>query len=186
MAKKKKEQTFKTSGEFEMYYFTSTRTVDFYNEVSYYSVERAIRAMDYLNTISNKPITLNIHSYGGAVDAGLALYDTMKASKSPIITICKGIAASMGAVLLGAGKKGQRFATKNSRIMIHQPSGGFVGKSHDMETHAKEIGRMRELLNALISKDTGQDIEKIAHDTLRDYFMTAEEAKEYGIIDRIL
>jgi ATP-dependent Clp protease protease subunit len=118
--------------------------------------------------------------------AGLAIYDTMQYIKSPVSTICIGQASSMGALLLTAGAKGKRFSLPNARIMIHQPMGGFQGQATDIEIHAREILKMRENLNKILVKHTGQPVEKIQVDTERDYFMSAEQAKEYGLVDEVL
>jgi ATP-dependent Clp protease protease subunit len=132
-----------------------------------------------------KDIQMYINSPGGVVTSGMAIYDTMQYVKSPVSTICMGQAASMGAFLLAAGSKGKRFATPNSRIMIHQPMGGAQGQATDIDIQAKEILRMKEVLNNLLSKHTGQTLKKVSHDTDRDYFMSAAEAKQYGIIDEV-
>ncbi|NLL86274.1 MAG: ATP-dependent Clp endopeptidase proteolytic subunit ClpP [Syntrophomonadaceae bacterium] len=134
----------------------------------------------------DKDIALYINSPGGSISAGMAIYDTMQHIKADVSTICVGLAASMGAFLLAAGEKGKRFALPNSEIMIHQPSGGTQGQATDIEIHAKRIIRMRESLNRIMANRTGQSLEKIEQDTERDYFMTAEEAVEYGIIDEIM
>jgi len=131
-------------------------------------------------------ITFYINSPGGVVTAGLTIYDTMRYIKCDIATLCMGQAASMGAFLLAAGTNGKRYALPNSRILIHQPMGGYQGQATDIDIHAKEILRMREDLNRLLAKHTGQSLEKIQADTERDYFMSSEEAKEYGIIDKVL
>ena len=133
-----------------------------------------------------KDIYLYINSPGGVVTAGLAIYDTMQYIKPDVVTICMGQAASMGAVLLAAGAPGKRFALPHARIMIHQPLGGFQGQATDIEIHAKEILRLKQMLNEILAKHTGQPLEKIEKDTDRDFFMSAEEAKEYGLIDRVL
>jgi ATP-dependent Clp protease protease subunit len=133
-----------------------------------------------------KDIYLYINSPGGVVTAGLAIYDTMQYIKPDVVTICMGQAASMGAVLLAAGAKGKRFALPHSRIMIHQPLGGFQGQATDIEIHAKEILRLKKMLNEILSKHTGQSLRKIEKDTERDYFMSAEEAMKYGLIDKVL
>ena len=137
---------------------------------------------------SSKPIYLYINSPGGSVTAGLAIYDTMRHIKSPVVTICVGLAASMGAFLLSGGTKGKRLALPNSRIMIHQPLGGTQGRRQatDIEIEAKEILRIRTELNQMMADNTGQTIEKIEKDTDRDYFMSAQEAKEYGLIDQVI
>lgn len=133
-----------------------------------------------------KDIQLYINSPGGSVSAGFAIYDTMQYIKPDVSTICMGLAASMGAFLLTAGAKGKRFALPNSDIMIHQPLGGTRGQAEDIRIHADKILQTRERLNKILSERTGQPFEKIAKDTDRDFYMTAEEAKEYGIIDEIL
>ncbi|WP_346355713.1 ATP-dependent Clp endopeptidase proteolytic subunit ClpP [Azotosporobacter soli] len=133
-----------------------------------------------------KDIHLYINSPGGVVTAGLAIYDTMQYIKPDVSTICMGSAASMGAFLLSAGAKGKRFALPNSRIMIHQPLGGARGQASDIEIQAREILRLRELLNEALVKHTGQSMEKIQQDTERDFFMSAEQAKEYGLIDAVV
>ena len=133
-----------------------------------------------------KDISLYINSPGGSVSSGMAIYDTMQFCKPDISTLCIGQAASMGAVLLAGGSKNKRFALPNSRVMIHQPLGGFQGQSTDIQIHAQEIQKVRENLNSILSKHTGNDINKISKDTDRDNFMNADEAKEYGIIDSVL
>ena len=133
-----------------------------------------------------KEIYLYINSPGGSVTAGMAIYDTMNYITPPIATVCMGRAASMGAFLLSAGQKGMRYALPNSQVMIHQPLGGFQGQATDIDIHAREILRMRETLNGLLAKHTGQPIEKIAKDTERDNFMTAEMAQAYGLVDKVL
>ena len=133
-----------------------------------------------------KDINLYVKSPGGSVTAGLGIYDTMQYVKPPINTICLGQAASMGAFLLTAGTKGKRFALPNARVMIHQPMGGFSGQATEIDIHAREILKIRERLNEIMAKHTGQPLEKIALDTERDYFMSAEEAKRYGLIDEVI
>jgi ATP-dependent Clp protease protease subunit len=136
---------------------------------------------------SSKPIYLYINSPGGSVTAGLAIYDTMQYVKSDVVTICVGLAASMGAFLLGAGTKGKRLALPHSRIMIHQPLGGTSQRqASDIEIEAKEILRIKDMLNHSMAEMTGQPFEKIEKDTDRDYFLSAAEAKEYGLIDRVI
>ncbi|KYO68719.1 MULTISPECIES: ATP-dependent Clp endopeptidase proteolytic subunit ClpP [Thermovenabulum] len=134
----------------------------------------------------DKDIYLYINSPGGSVTAGLAIYDTMQYIKPDVCTMCMGLAASMGAVLLAAGAPKKRFALPNSRIMIHQPWGGVQGRAIDIETHAKEILHLRGILNEILAKHTNQPIEKIERDTDKDYFMSAQEAKEYGLIDEVI
>jgi len=133
-----------------------------------------------------KDIQLYINSPGGSVTAGLAIYDTMQYIKCPVSTVCVGMAASMGAVLLAAGAKGKRFALPNSEIMLHQVAGGAQGVATDIEINARQIIRIKESLNNIIAKHTGQKIEKITVDTDRDFYLTAESAKEYGIIDEVI
>ena len=130
-------------------------------------------------------ISLYINSPGGSVTAGLAIYDTMNYIKCPVRTVCVGMAASMGAFLLMAGEKGKRLALPNSEVMIHQPSGGASGQATDVTIHAEWLLRTKKKMNALMAQMTGQDVEKLARDVERDYFMTAQEALEYGIIDEI-
>ena len=134
----------------------------------------------------DKDITFYINSPGGVITAGLAIYDTMRYVKSDIATLCLGQAASMGALLLAAGTAGKRYSLPNSRIMIHQPLGGFQGQATDIDIHAKEILRIRKDLNAILASHTGQKVRKIQTDTERDFFMSAVEAKKYGIIDKVL
>lgn len=134
----------------------------------------------------DKDIYLYINSPGGVITAGLAIYDTMQYIKPDVATICIGMAASMGAFLLAAGAKGKRFALPNSEIMIHQPLGGARGQASDIEIHARQILKLRDRLNRILSENTGQPLEVIERDTDRDFFMTAEEAKNYGIIDEII
>ncbi len=134
----------------------------------------------------DKDISLYINSPGGSVTAGLAIYDTMQFIKPDISTLCIGQAASMGAVLLAAGTKGKRYSLPHSRVMIHQPLGGYQGQAMDIEIHAKEILKIREQLNKLLAKHTGQSIEAIDKDTERDNFMGADTAVEYGLIDEVL
>ena len=131
-------------------------------------------------------IYIYVNSPGGSVTAGMAVYDTMLYVKPDIQTICIGQASSMGALLLAAGSKGKRFALTNSRIMIHQPSGGFQGQSVDIDIHAKEILRMRDSLDKILSEHTGQPLEKVRTDTDRDFFMSGEDAKKYGIVDEVI
>ena len=133
-----------------------------------------------------KDISLYINSPGGVVTAGLAIYDTMRFIKPDVSTICVGQAASMGSFLLAAGTKGKRYILPNSRVMIHQPSGGTQGQASDIAIQAKEILYLRERLNAALAENTGQTIEKIALDVERDYFMSAEDAKSYGVVDAVL
>lgn len=134
----------------------------------------------------SKDIYLYINSPGGIITSGLAIYDTMQYIKAPVVTTCIGQAASMGAVLLAGGEKGKRFALPHSRILIHQPLGGAQGQASDIDIQAKEILRMRESINTILVRHTGQPLDKVAKDTERDYFMDAQQAIEYGIVDQIL
>ena len=133
-----------------------------------------------------KDIQFYINSPGGSVTSGMAIYDTIQYIKSDVVTICMGMAASMGALLLAAGAKGKRFALPNSRIMIHQPLGGVQGQATDIDIHAKEILLIREKLNGILAHHTGQSVERIAKDTDRNFWMSSDEAKEYGLIDDIM
>ena len=134
----------------------------------------------------DKDVFLYINSPGGSVSAGLSIYDTMQFIKPDVSTLCMGMAASMGSFLLMAGAKGKRMALPNSRVMIHQPSGGAQGQATDIEIHAREVIDLRRRLDEIIAEHSGQDIEKVRSDTERDYFMSSEEATKYGIIDRVI
>lgn len=133
-----------------------------------------------------KEINFYINSPGGSVTAGMAIYDTMQYISSPVATLCLGQAASMGALLLAAGQKGMRYSLPHSRILIHQPMGGFQGQATDIDIQAREIIRLKATLNEILSKHTGTKLSKVEHDTDRDYYMSAQEAKKYGIIDNVL
>ena len=135
---------------------------------------------------AKKEISVYVNSPGGSVTAGLAIYDTMQFVKCPVATYCLGQAASMGAVLLSAGTKGRRFALPNARIMIHQPWGGAEGKASDIEITAREILRLKEVLNGILAKHSGKALADVVHDTDRDHFMSAEEAKAWGLVDEVL
>ena len=134
----------------------------------------------------DKDIYIYINSPGGSITAGMAIYDTMEYIKPDVSTICIGMAASMGAFLLSSGQKGKRFALPNSEIMIHQPLGGFRGQATDIDIHAKRILKIKDTLNEILSENTNQPIEKIKNDVERDYFMSAEEAKNYGLVDNVI
>jgi ATP-dependent Clp protease protease subunit len=134
----------------------------------------------------DKDISLYINSPGGSVYAGMAIYDTMQYIKPDVQTICAGVAMSMGAMLLSGGAKGKRMALKHSRILIHQVSSGFQGQATDIEIHAREVIDLRKRMDELLADNTGQTLEKVSLDTERDYFMSSDEAKEYGLIDRVL
>lgn len=140
-----------------------------------------LQAMD-----PEKEISMYINSPGGSVTAGLAILDTMKMIKCPVATYCVGQAASMGAILLAAGEKGRRHALPHSRIMIHQPWGGAQGKASDIEITAREILRLKDILNGILAESSGKSLEDVARDTDRDYFMSAEDAKNWGIIDKVM
>ncbi|QJW84205.1 ATP-dependent Clp endopeptidase proteolytic subunit ClpP [Ramlibacter terrae] len=134
----------------------------------------------------DKDISLYINSPGGSVSAGMAIYDTMNFIKPSVSTLCTGMAASMGAFLLAAGEKGKRFSLPNSKIMIHQPLGGMQGQATDIEIHARDILKTRATLNKILAERTGQPLDKIERDTERDYFLEAEEAKAYGLVDEVI
>ena len=134
----------------------------------------------------DKDIYIYINSPGGSITAGMAIYDTMQYIKPDVSTICVGMAASMGAFLLSSGAKGKRFALPNSEVMIHQPLGGYQGQATDIDIHAKRILRTKDLLNNILSENTNQTLEKIKSDVERDYFMSAEEAKNYGLVDKVI
>lgn len=156
-------------------------------EVNDQIANEIIAIMLYLDSEDpGKDIFLYINSPGGVVTSGLAIYDTMQHIKSDVVTICLGLAASMGSFLLAGGTKGKRLALPHSRIMIHQPSGGTRGQATDIEIEAKEILRIRHQLNNIYANNTGKSIEKIEKDMDRDFFMSAEEAKEYGLIDKVI
>ncbi|GAB4210523.1 MAG: ATP-dependent Clp protease proteolytic subunit [Synechococcales cyanobacterium] len=146
-----------------------------------------VAVMLYLNSQDqNKDIIMYINSPGGSVTAGMAIYDTMQHIKANVVTVCVGLAASMGAFLLAAGTKGKRFALPHSRIMIHQPSGGAQGQASDIAIRAKETLRIKKKLNEILSAHTGQPLEKIERDVERDYYMSAQDAVTYGLVDRVL
>ncbi|HEY9867082.1 MAG TPA: ATP-dependent Clp protease proteolytic subunit [Candidatus Obscuribacterales bacterium] len=156
-------------------------------EVTDSLANRIVAQMLYLDSEdSNKPIYLYINSPGGSVTAGMAIYDTMQYIKADVVTICVGLAASMGAFLLAAGTPGKRLALPHARIMIHQPLGGARGQATDIEIEAREILRIRSLLNDILVQRTGQTLAKIQKDTDRDYFLSAQEAKDYGLIDQVI
>ena len=140
----------------------------------------------YLDSLNNEEISLYINSPGGSVTSGMAIYDTMNFVKSDVSTICLGMAASMGAFLLSSGKKGKRYALPNSEIMIHQPLGGAKGQATEIKIAAEQILKTKEKLNKILSENTGQDLKKVAQDTERDHFLDANEALDYGLIDKII
>lgn len=182
------EQTARGERAYDIYSrLLKERVVFIVGPVEDYMANLVVAQLLFLESENpEKDIHLYINSPGGSVSAGLAIYDTMQFIKPDIGTICVGQAASMGAVLLGAGAKGKRYALPNSRVMIHQPLGGFQGQATDIEIHAKEILRLRERLNDILIKHTGQTRERIERDTERDYFLDAPAAAEYGLVDHVL
>ena len=163
------------------------RIVFLNGEVNDASANAVIAQLIYLEGQDpSKDISLYINSPGGSVSAGLAIYDTMNYIKCDVSTICIGLAASMGAFLLSSGAKGKRFALPNAEVMIHQPLGGMQGQASDIKIHAEHILRIREKLNSILAQQTGKPIMEIRRDTERDNFMTAEQAKEYGLIDKVI
>ncbi|MDA8086399.1 MAG: ATP-dependent Clp endopeptidase proteolytic subunit ClpP [Nitrospiraceae bacterium] len=182
------EQTGRTERAYDIYSrLLKDRIIFLGTPVDDYVANTIIAELLFLQSEDpEKDIHLYVNSPGGVVSAGLAIYDTMQYVKPDIATYCIGQAASMGALLLCAGAKGKRFALPNSRIMIHQPTAGFTGQASDVEIHAREVLRMKEQLNRIMSYHTGQPLEKIHADTDRDFFMSGEEAKTYGLIDEVL
>lgn len=163
------------------------RVIFFVGPVNDQSANLVVAQLLFLESENpDKDISLYINSPGGSVYAGMAIYDTIQFVKPDVSTLCTGLAASMGAFLLAAGAKGKRYALPNSRIMIHQPSGGTQGQASDIQIQAREILNLRERLNQILATNTGQDIERIGIDTERDNFMSAEEAQAYGLIDKVL
>ena len=163
------------------------RVVFLVGEVNDYSANLVVAQLLFLESENpDKDISFYINSPGGSVSAGMAIFDTMNFVKPDVSTLCTGMAASMGAFLLAAGAKGKRFCLPNSRVMIHQPLGGARGQATDIEIQAKEILRLKADLNRILSERTGQPIEKIQQDTERDYFMFADEAKTYGLVDEVI
>lgn len=182
------EQTSRGERSYDIYSrLLKERIIFLADEVNDITANIVIAQMLFLESESpDKDINFYINSPGGSVTAGLAIYDTMKFLKCDISTLCMGQAASMGAFLLAGGTKGKRFALPNSRIMIHQPLGGFRGQASDIEIHAKEILYLKERLNGILAENTGQSMEKINSDTDRDNFLSAVDAMSYGIIDKVL
>jgi len=163
------------------------RIIMLQGEINDYTANLIVAQLLFLEAENpEKDIYLYINSPGGVVTSGFAIYDTMNYIKPDVVTICMGQAASMGAFLLSSGTKGKRFALPHSRIMIHQPLGGAQGQATDIEIHAKEILRMKKELNKILAENTGQSLRKIEKDTERDFFMSAEEAMKYGLIDKVL
>ncbi len=182
------EQTGRTERVYDIYSrLLKDRIIFIGTEINDQVANVVIAQLLFLQTEDpDKDIHVYINSPGGMVSSGLAIYDTMQYVKPDIATYCIGQASSMACVLLAAGTKGKRFALPHSRVMIHQPIGGFYGQATDVEIHAREILKMKEILNGILSKHTGQPIEKIQKDTERDFFMSAEEAKQYGIVDEVI
>ena len=162
------------------------RKVFLWGQVDDKSAKHVIDRLMYLDSLSNDEIQLIINSPGGYVTSGMAIHDTMKAIKSPVATICTGLAASMGSILLSAGEKGRRFVYPYARVMIHQPSGGAQGQASNIEIQAREIIKTKEIGAKILAENCGQPVEKIMKDFNRDYWMNAEESLEYGIVDGIM
>ncbi|RMG69545.1 MAG: ATP-dependent Clp endopeptidase proteolytic subunit ClpP [Nitrospirae bacterium] len=182
------EQTGRTERAYDIYSrLLKDRIIFIGTPIDDHVANTVIAQLLFLQTEDpEKDIHVYINSPGGIVSSGLAIYDTMQYVKPDIATYCLGQAASMGALLLAAGTKGKRYALPHSRIMIHQPMGGFQGQATDIEIHAREILKLKETLNRILSNHTGQSFEKIQADTERDFFMSAEEAKDYGIVDDVI
>lgn len=182
------EQSARGERSFDIYSrLLRERVVFFTGEVEDHMANLIVAQLLFLEAENpEKDINLYINSPGGVVTAGMAIYDTMNFIQPDVSTICLGQAASMGAFLLSAGQKGKRYALANSRVMIHQPLGGFRGQASDIEIHAREILYLKEKLNRLIAEHSGQSYEKVAKDTDRDNFLSAEAAKEYGLVDEVL
>lgn len=182
------EQTGRGERSYDIYSrLLNDRIIMLHEEVNANTASLVVSQLLYLEgQDASKDISLYINSPGGSVTDGLAIYDTMQYIKCDVSTICMGLAASMGAFLLAAGTKGKRYALPNSDIMIHQPSGGAKGQATDINIHAQHILKTKERLNKILSEKTGQSIETIAADTERDNFMTAQQALEYGIIDKVI
>ena len=182
------EQTARGERSFDIYSrLLKERVIFLVGQVEDYMANLIVAQMLFLESENpDKDIHLYINSPGGSVTAGMAIYDTMQFIKADVSTMCIGQAASMGSLLLTAGAKGKRFCLPHSRVMIHQPLGGFQGQASDIDIHAKEILLIREKLNKILSFHTGQDVEKIQQDTDRDNFLSAEAAVEYGLIDKVL
>lgn len=182
------EQTNRGERSYDIYSrLLNDRIIFLADEVNDVTASLAVAQMLYLEVEDpDKDIALYINSPGGSVTAGMAIYDTMNYIKCDVSTICIGMAASMGAFLLSSGAKGKRFALPNSEIMIHQPLGGMQGQATDIKIHADHILRTRDTLNSILAKNTGKPIDVIAKDTDRDNFMSAEEAMNYGLIDKVI
>ena len=181
------EQTGRGERAYDIYSrLLEDRIIFLSGEINDQVADLVVAQLIYLeSTDPNKDVIIYINSPGGSVTAGMAIYDTMNYIKCDVSTICIGLAASMGAFLLSSGTKGTRFSLPNSEIMIHQPLGGFQGQASDIMIHAQNIQKIKEKMNAILAKNTGKDYEQVVKDTDRDNFMTAQEALEYGIIDKI-
>ncbi|KAF3982847.1 MAG: ATP-dependent Clp endopeptidase proteolytic subunit ClpP [Methylococcales symbiont of Hymedesmia sp. n. MRB-2018] len=182
------EQTARGERSFDIYSrLLKERVIFLVGQVEDYMANLIVAQLLFLESENpDKDIHLYINSPGGSVSAGMAIYDTMQFIKADVSTMCIGQAASMGSLLLTAGAKGKRFCLPHSRVMIHQPLGGFQGQASDIDIHAKEILSVRERLNSILSSHTGQDVEKIEKDTDRDNFLSAQDAVSYGLVDKIL
>ncbi len=182
------EQTARGERAYDIYSrLLKERVVFIVGGIDDYMANLVVAQLLYLESENpDKDISIYINSPGGAVTAGMAIYDTMQFTKPDVSTMCVGQAASMGALLLAGGTEGKRYALPHSRVMIHQPLGGFQGQATDIDIHAREILKIREQLNVVLSKHTGQPVEKIRTDTERDNFMSGEEAVSYGLIDKVL
>ena len=182
------EQTNRGERSYDIYSrLLKDRVIFLGDEVSDVSASLIVAQLLFLESEDpDKDINLYINSPGGSITAGMAIYDTMNYIKCDVATICIGMAASMGAFLLTGGAKGKRSALPNAEVMIHQPSGGYRGQATDIQIHAERIIQMKKNLNTIMAQNTGQPYEKVAHDSERDNFLTAQEAKDYGIIDKII
>ena len=182
------EQTARGERSYDIYSrLLKDRIIFIGEEITEHTASLAIAQLLFLEAEdADKDISIYINSPGGSVTAGMAIYDTMQYIKPDVSTICMGMAASMASVLLAAGAPGKRFALPYSRVMIHQPLGGAQGQATEIEIHAREILRIREEMNQVLAKHTGQTVEKIAADTERDHYLTSKEAKEYGLIDEVV
>ena len=181
------EQTNRGERAYDIYSrLLEDRIIFLTGEINDQVADLVVAQLIYLeSTDPNKDVMIYINSPGGSVTAGMAIYDTMNYIKCDVSTICIGLAASMGAFLLSSGTKGKRFSLPNSEIMIHQPLGGFQGQASDIMIHAQNIQKIKEKMNAILAKNTGKDYEQVVKDTDRDNFMSAQEALEYGIVDKI-
>ncbi len=182
------EQSGRGERSFDIYSrLLKERVVFLVGEVNDQTANLVVAQLLFLESENpDKDISLYINSPGGSVTAGMSIYDTMQFIKPDVSTMCLGFAASMGAFLMAAGAKGKRFSLPNSKIMIHQVLGGTHGQATDIEIHARDILRTKEQMNRILAERTGQTLEKVRHDTERDYFMTADEAKDYGLIDQVI